>query len=205
MKEKWHDCGGGYQLYRRPNTSYCTFRSSLPINTALNNFNRNDTTTVKAINFIDVQTRVTARFEKASIWAASFSPSKFNYDRNLIRMNCLIMNPGTYGWLNTHLCRVFCDFKDIVLKSYLKWWKVNSDKTKFRFKDKNKILKLILYTFLKFLSLNVRGIRNREKKRSIFAYLKNQKANVFFFKRLFQTLEGGGMAWSNFTLLHMQM
>ena len=78
MKEKWHDCGGGYQLYRRPNTSYCTFRSSLPINTALNNFNRNDTTTVKAINFIDVQTRVTARFEKASIWAASFSPSKFN-------------------------------------------------------------------------------------------------------------------------------
>ena len=50
------------------------------------------------------------------------------------------------------------------------------------------------------MSLNVRGIRNREKKRSIFAYLKNQKANVFFFKRLFQTLEGGGMGWSNFTL-----
>ena len=190
MKEKWHDCGGGYQLYRRPNTSYCTFRSSLPINTALNNFNRNDRTTVKAINFIDVQTRVTARFEKASIWAASFSPSKFNYDRNLIRMNCLIMNLGTYGWLNTHLCRVFCDFKDIVLKSYLKWWKVNSDKTKFRFKDKNKILKHILYTFLKFLSLNVRGLRNREKRRSIFTYLKNQKANVYFLQETFSNSRG---------------
>ena len=137
--------------------------SFLILNSAL--WKRNDTTAVEAINFIDVQTRVTARFEKASIWAASFSPSKFNYDRNLIRMNCLIMNLGTYGWLNTHLCRVFCDFKDIVLKSYLKWWKVNSDKFKFRFKDKNKILKLILYTFLKFLSLNVRGIRNREKKK----------------------------------------
>lgn len=31
-----------------------------------------------------------------------------------------------------------------------------------------------------FLSLNVRGLRNREKRRSIFAHLKNQKPNVYF-------------------------
>ena len=48
------------------------------------------------------------------------------------------------SWMNFHLCKVFCDLKVIVLKSYLKWWKVNSDKTEFRFKGKNKILKLIL-------------------------------------------------------------
>ena len=49
--------------------------------------------------------------------------------------------------LNKHscLCRVFCDCKVIVLKSYLKWWKVNS---KLRFKDKNKILKVILKHWL---------------------------------------------------------
>ena len=33
-------------------------------------------------------------------------------------------------------------------------------------------------SILKFLSLNVRGLRNREKRRSIFSYLKDQKANV---------------------------
>ena len=37
----------------------------------------------------------------------------------------------------------------------------------------------------KFLSLNVRGLRNREKRRSIFAYLKNQKANVYFLQETF--------------------
>ena len=37
----------------------------------------------------------------------------------------------------------------------------------------------------KFLSLNVRGLRNREKGRSIFAYLKNQKANVYFLQETF--------------------
>jgi len=37
----------------------------------------------------------------------------------------------------------------------------------------------------KFLSLNVRGVRNREKGRSIFAYLKNQKANVYFLQETF--------------------
>ena len=37
----------------------------------------------------------------------------------------------------------------------------------------------------KFLSLNVRGLRNREKGRSIFAYLKNHKANVYFLQETF--------------------
>ena len=37
----------------------------------------------------------------------------------------------------------------------------------------------------KFLSLNVRGLRNREKRRSIFAYLKNQKATVYLLQETF--------------------
>ena len=37
----------------------------------------------------------------------------------------------------------------------------------------------------KFLSLNVRGLRNREKRRSIFVYLKSQKANVYFLQETF--------------------
>ena len=37
----------------------------------------------------------------------------------------------------------------------------------------------------KFLSLNVRGLRNREKRRSLFAYLKSQKANVYFLQETF--------------------
>lgn len=36
-----------------------------------------------------------------------------------------------------------------------------------------------------FLSLNVRGLRNREKRRSIFAHLKNQKPNVYFLQETF--------------------
>ena len=38
---------------------------------------------------------------------------------------------------------------------------------------------------LKFLSLNVRGLRNEEKRRSIFSYLKNQKANVYLLQATF--------------------
>ena len=38
---------------------------------------------------------------------------------------------------------------------------------------------------LKFLSLNVRGLRNEEKRRSIFSYLKNQKANVYLLQETF--------------------
>ena len=36
-----------------------------------------------------------------------------------------------------------------------------------------------------FLSLNVRGLRNREKRRSIFAHLKNQKPNNYFLQETF--------------------
>ena len=38
---------------------------------------------------------------------------------------------------------------------------------------------------LKLLSLNVRGLRNREKRRSIFSYLKNQKASVYLLQETF--------------------
>ena len=38
---------------------------------------------------------------------------------------------------------------------------------------------------LKFLSLNMRGLRNEEKRRSIFLYLKNQKANVYLLQETF--------------------
>ena len=38
---------------------------------------------------------------------------------------------------------------------------------------------------LKLLSLNVRGLRNREKRRSIFLYLKNQKASVYLLQETF--------------------
>ena len=40
-------------------------------------------------------------------------------------------------------------------------------------------------SILKFLSLNVRGLRNREKRRSIFSYLKDQKANVYLLQETF--------------------
>ena len=38
---------------------------------------------------------------------------------------------------------------------------------------------------LKFLSLNVRGLRNEEKTRSRFSYLKNHKANVYLLQETF--------------------
>jgi len=38
---------------------------------------------------------------------------------------------------------------------------------------------------LKILSLNVRGLRNREKRRSMFSYLKNQKAGIYFLQETF--------------------
>ena len=43
---------------------------------------------------------------------------------------------------------------------------------------------------LKFLSLNVRGLRNREKRRSIFSYLKNQKASVYLLQETFSNDKG---------------
>ena len=37
------------------------------------------------------------------------------------------------------------------------------------------------------LSLNVRGIRDQIKRRSIFSYLKDQKANIYFYKKHIQS------------------
>ena len=51
--------------------------------------------------------------------------------------------------LNKHSSlQSFCDLKVIALKRNLKSWNVNSDKAEFRFKDKNKILKLMLKYWL---------------------------------------------------------
>ena len=44
---------------------------------------------------------------------------------------------------------------------------------------------IIRMSVLKFLLLNVRGLRNEEKRRSIFSYLKNQKANVYLLQETF--------------------
>jgi len=38
---------------------------------------------------------------------------------------------------------------------------------------------------VKFLTLNVRGLRNQEKRRSIFSYLKKQKANIYLLQETF--------------------
>ena len=35
------------------------------------------------------------------------------------------------------------------------------------------------------VSLNVRGLRNPKKRNAIFAYLKNQKATIFYFQETF--------------------
>ena len=44
---------------------------------------------------------------------------------------------------------------------------------------------------LKFLSLNVRGLRNEEKTRSRFPYLKSQKANVYLLQETFPNSKDG--------------
>ena len=38
---------------------------------------------------------------------------------------------------------------------------------------------------VKFLTLNVRGLRNQEKRRSIFSYLEKQKANIYLLQETF--------------------
>ena len=38
---------------------------------------------------------------------------------------------------------------------------------------------------LNILSLNVRGIREQTKRRSIFSYLKDQKANIYFLQETY--------------------
>ena len=42
---------------------------------------------------------------------------------------------------------------------------------------------------VKFLTLNVRGLRNQEKRRSIFSYLKKQKANFYVLQETFSNLK----------------
>ena len=42
---------------------------------------------------------------------------------------------------------------------------------------------------VKFLTLNVRGLRNQEKRRSIFSYLKKQKANIYLLQETFSNLK----------------
>jgi len=38
---------------------------------------------------------------------------------------------------------------------------------------------------VKFVTLNVRGLRNQEKRRWIFSYLKKQKANIYLLQETF--------------------
>ena len=42
---------------------------------------------------------------------------------------------------------------------------------------------------VKFLTLNVRDLRNQEKRRSIFSYLKKQKANIYLLQETFSNLK----------------
>ena len=43
---------------------------------------------------------------------------------------------------------------------------------------------------LKLLSLNVRGLRNVNKRRAIFSYLKTQKATIFCLQETYSSIEG---------------
>ena len=49
---------------------------------------------------------------------------------------------------------------------------------------------------LSVLSLNVRGIRQQTKRRSIFSFLKDQKANVYFLQETYSELANEN-AWKN--------
>ena len=42
---------------------------------------------------------------------------------------------------------------------------------------------------LKLLSLNVRGLRNVNKRRAIFSYLKSQKATIFCLQETYSSIE----------------
>ena len=48
----------------------------------------------------------------------------------------------------------------------------------------------------KGISLNVRGIRDQVKRRSIFSYLKDQKANIYFLQETYSELEDENF-WQN--------
>ena len=50
-------------------------------------------------------------------------------------------------------------------------------------------------TLIKFLSLNVRGLRNHVKRRALFSYLKNQKADFYCLQETF-SLKGDEVSWA---------
>ena len=50
-------------------------------------------------------------------------------------------------------------------------------------------------TLIKFLSLNVRGLRDHVKRRALFSYLKNQKADFYCLQETF-SLKGDEVSWA---------
>ena len=50
-------------------------------------------------------------------------------------------------------------------------------------------------TLIKFLSLNVRGLRNHVKRRALFSYLKNQKADFYCLQETF-SLKRDEVSWA---------
>ena len=50
-------------------------------------------------------------------------------------------------------------------------------------------------TLIKFQSLNVRGLRNHVKRRALFSYLKNQKADFYCLQETF-SLKGDEVSWA---------
>ena len=50
-------------------------------------------------------------------------------------------------------------------------------------------------TLIKFLSLNVRRLRSHVKRRALFSYLKNQKADFYCLQETF-SLKGDEVSWA---------
>ena len=50
-------------------------------------------------------------------------------------------------------------------------------------------------TLIKFLSLNVRGLRNHVKRMALFSYFKNQKADFYCLQETF-SLKGDEVSWA---------
>ena len=62
---------------------------------------------------------------------------------------------------------------------------------------------------IKILALNVRGLRNQVKRRALFAYLKNQKADFYclqetFSQKLDENTWGGKIIFSHGIVLNTQ-
>ena len=51
------------------------------------------------------------------------------------------------------------------------------------------LIQLFMTRKLKLLSLNVRGLRNANKRRAIFSYLKSQKATIFCLQETYSSIE----------------